>query len=152
MKTIIAVARLYLIQVFSFCAVSLSMYIPGLDLFFASLFLLIVFAESRLNAGLSFWRKLRIAGLWQGPAILLAVFHLSGSKFWILNDYGIFLLQFWGASLLPLWSLFNINLPLEYPLYYYLVLMSPAGLFVLYLLGSVSLSAAKSNKSVGGFR
>lgn len=145
-----AVVRLYFIQIFAFWAVSLSMYIPGLDLLLAGIFLVIIFIESRLNANLSNWENIVIAALWQGPAILLALYTLAGLKFWSLDDYAIFALQFWGAPLLPLWSLVNISVSMEYPLYYYLILTAPISLFIYYLLAAcISL---KNKQSVGGFQ
>lgn len=152
MKISKKVLRLYFIQVSAFLAASLSMYIPGMDLLCCLFFLIIVCMETRLNTALSTWQILLIAILWQGPAILLALYTLLGLQIWSLNDYAIFLLQFWGAPMLSLWSLFQISIPLEYPLYYYLVVMTPICLAVFYFLAGTKLNTLKINKSVGGFQ
>ncbi len=149
MKTIIVVSRLYIIQIFAFFASSLSMYIPGLDLVLSILFLVIIFIETRLHARLSIRENLAVIVLWQGPAVFLAVYTFFALRFWALNDYAIFILQFWGAPLLPIWSLIDIKIIAEYPLYYYLVLIAPVFLAFFYLTASMTTSSLKStNPSV----
>lgn len=142
MSIIRAVGRLYLIQVFAFCAVSLSTFYPGIDLVLSLIYIVVLIAEGRLHSKISIFQKSLIVLSWQGPALFMSFYVVTGLTFANLDDYAIFTLQFWTAPLLPWWSLLNAPLQGSYPLYYYYVLASPL------LFAVVFLAAGAFKKSV----
>lgn len=137
MKILSAVGRLYLIQIFAFSAVSLSTFFPGLDLLLALLYITVLIAEGRLQAGMTLAQKSCVVALWQGPALFMSLYVLADFTFANLDDYAIFAMQFWTAPLLPWWSLLNAPTPGSYPLYYYYVLASPLLFSSVYLAASL---------------
>ncbi|MEQ8175115.1 MAG: hypothetical protein ABRQ26_08605 [Syntrophomonadaceae bacterium] len=144
MNIIRAAGRLYLIQIFAFCAVSLGTFFPGLDLLLSLLYIIVLIAEGRLNSGITPYQKSWVVFLWQGPALFMSIYVLAEFTFANLDDYAIFALQFWTAPLLPWWSLLNAPTPGSYPLYYYYVLASPLLFSIVYLAASIKKSVDDS--------
>lgn len=104
-------------------AAGLSIYYPGLDIFMAVLYLVVVAAEAINFSRFSTRDKVFVAFLWQAPAwffMLAALWQVSG-----LASYAIFILQLWYTPLVGLLSLPGLPVLAERPLYYYLTLFMP---------------------------
>lgn len=146
MKIVRAAGRLCLIQIFAFGAVSLSTFFPGLDLLLSMLYIAVLVSEGCFHSEMTIRQKSAVVFIWQGPALLLSIYAMAGLTFANLDDYAIFVLQFWTAPLLPYWSLLNVPTSGAYPLYYYCVLASPLLFSMVYLAASLYKKSAGASK------
>lgn len=137
------ILRLYTIQIFSFLAVWLSTYYPGMDILLSLVYLAVICWEARSIINFNRTQKVLTALLWQGPAAIISLIFVTGINVPVLSNNAIFLLEFWSTPLLPLLSIQVLTF-MNRPLYYYLLLTLPVltGIYY-YLLATIPLPLKK---------
>ncbi len=106
--------RLYFIQAFAVPTVWLGMYIPGIDVLLAIVYILIIFAEGKSSMdSLGSSRVFVLALLWQMPGFLLAALFLLTQSL-----YFVVMLELWATPLIPFISLLPKFLALSGIAYY----------------------------------
>lgn len=106
-----AISRLYLLQLTAAAAVALSMNYPGLDVFLACMYLVVIGREGRsVRTSLSRIKKWRVGFYWQMPSfLLLSIAFLIPSDYMEQVNYMMFALQLWQTPMLPLVSLLPLK-------------------------------------------
>ncbi|HHW60900.1 MAG TPA: hypothetical protein GX404_03240 [Syntrophomonadaceae bacterium] len=106
-----ALSRLYFLQLTAVIAVALSMNYPGLDIFLACMYLVVIGWESRsVCSTLNGIKKWRVGFYWQMPSFLLiSMAFFLPTDYMDQVNYIMFTLQLWQTPMLPLLSLLPLN-------------------------------------------
>lgn len=128
-------ARLYIIHLFAIPAIAFGMYLPGLDLLLALVYLIFIWQEGLYADRILNPLQLGVTGVvWQFPGIFLALIVILGWDLSLdLSYYSIFILEIWQTPLLPLISLMPTWIINNYPSYYYLLLLAVPLVIVVYI-------------------
>lgn len=131
-----AIGRLYILYLGAMLAVGASIYYPGLDLFAAAFYLVLLARESREQAAwMPSWRQRLAAALaWQMPGFFLIFANvLYLQQYWDWIWYAKFTLELWDLPVLPLISLMPARPGWHTPPYYYALSLAPAMQCAFYL-------------------
>lgn len=125
----------------------LAMYLPGIDMILAVIYLIIVWQEGIANSVVLNWKQHAIVGImWQLPAMIF-IFSILIDLENILGFslYSIFLLELWETPILPLLTILPQNTALAMPLYYYLLYIMIPVLCGIYFLPAVLKKSTEKN-------
>jgi hypothetical protein len=143
-----AVFRIYCLHLSAILAIWLGMYYPGLDVFLATIYLILLWEEGKHTWQLqpNALRQALVAILWQLPGFFLAGSILVGlDRLTEFAYYFVFILELWQTPVLPLISLLPVWTVKDIPVYYGLFFVMVPVLALYYCMPAI-IQGAEGNR------